>query len=209
MTLNKLVDQIENLKNSNISETIDKRINEFKSLNKDSNEDLFKEMCFCMLTANFSAERSIKIQDELSECFLTNSEEELAMKLKKMGHRFPNARARYISGSMNCKDELSKVIKFHDLNKIRDWIVNNVKGLGYKETSHFLRNIGFDNYAIIDFHIIDLLVNYNIINKPKSLTKKNYLKIENILRDIANKTDLSLAKLDLYLWYMETGKILK
>ena len=64
-------------------------------------------------------------------------------------------------------------------------------------------------YAIIDFHIIDLLVDYKIINKSKSLTKKNYLKIENILRGIANKTDLSLAELDLYLWYMETGKILK
>ena len=81
--------------------------------------------------------------DELNECFLTDSEEVIAIKLKKMGHRFPNARARYISESMNCKNELSKVIKFHDFNKLRDWIVNNVKGLGYKETSHFLCNYRF------------------------------------------------------------------
>jgi len=209
MALDKLVSRIEKLKDGNISETINTRIKEFKDLNKDSNEDLFKEMCFCILTANFSAERSIKIHDELSECFLTNSEEELAIKLKKMGHRFPNARAKYISESINCKNELSKVIKFHDFNKLRDWIVNNVKGLGYKESSHFLRNIGFDDFAIIDFHIMDLLVDYKIISEPKILTKQKYIEIENILRGIAEKTNLSLAELDLYLWYMGTGKILK
>ena len=209
MKLDDLVDRIEKLKDSNISNTINNRINEFKNLNKDSNEDLFKEMCFCILTANFSAERSIKIHDEINDCFLTNSEKELAIKLKKMGHRFPNTRAKYISESIKCKNELSKVIKYHDFNKIRDWIVKNVKGLGYKESSHFLRNIGFDDFAIIDFHIIDLLVDYKIISKPKILTKKKYFEIENILREIADMTNLSLAELDLYLWYMETGKILK
>ncbi len=209
MTLNNLVDSIENLKNSSISNTINNRINEFKDLNKDSNEELFKELCFCILTANFSAERSIKIHDELSDCFLTNSESELAIKLKKTGHRFPNARASYISQSIDCKNDLSKVIKFHDLDKLRDWIVKNVKGLGYKEASHFLRNIGFDDFAIIDFHIIDILVDHKIIDKPKYLTKNKYIEIENILRKIADRTNLSLAELDLYLWYMETGKILK
>ena len=33
--------------------------------------------------------------------------------------------------------------------------------------------------------------------------------IENILRQIATKTNLSLGELDLYLWYKETGKVLK
>lgn len=209
MTLEKLINNIEELKNSDISDIINKRIKEFKDVNKLSNDDLFKELCFCILTANFSAERSIKIQEELSECFLNGSEEELSLKLKLKGHRFPNARAKYISDSINCKNNLSEVVKFHDKNMIRDWIVNNVKGVGYKESSHFLRNIGFDDFAIIDFHIVDILVDNNIIAKPKYLTKKNYIEIEKILRSIAKKTDLSLAELDLYLWYMETGKILK
>ena len=75
--------------------------------------------------------------------------------------------------------------------------------------SHFLRNIGFDDFAIIDFHIIDVLVTYNLIERPKTLTKRKYLEIENTLRDIAKQTNLTLAELDLYLWYIETGKILK
>jgi len=209
MTLEKLINNIEELKNSDISDIINKRIKEFKHFNKLSNDDLFKELCFCILTANYSAERSIKIQEEISECFLNDSEEELSLKLKIKGHRFPNARAKYISNSKNCKNSLSEVIKFHDNNALRDWIVKNVKGIGYKESSHFLRNIGFDDFAIIDFHIVDILVENNIIAKPKYLTKKNYIEIEKILRNIAKKTDLSLAELDLYLWYMETGKILK
>jgi N-glycosylase/DNA lyase len=188
---------------------IQKRIDEFKELNKKSNDELFKELCFCILTANFNAEKSIKIQNEIGECFLNNSEEELAKKLRNLGHRFPNTRAKYISESRKCKESLQEVIQFNDKKKLREWIVNNVKGLGYKEASHFLRNIGFDDFAIIDFHIIDLLDKYNLIERPKTLTKRKYLEIENLLRTIGRKTNLTLAELDLYLWYLETGKILK
>ena len=80
-----------------------------------------------------------------------------------------------------------------------------------KEASHFMRNVGFKNVAIIDFHISDLLVKEKLIPKSeaKSLSKNQYLKIENILRQIAQKAGLNLAELDLYLWYMETGKVLK
>jgi N-glycosylase/DNA lyase len=209
MTLDALINKINSLKESEISDVVNNRIKEFKDVNKQSNEDIFKEMCFCILTANFSAERSIKIHTEINDCFLTDSETELASKLKNLGHRFPKARASYISESIKCKDELSKVIKFHDAYALRDWIANNIKGVGYKEASHFLRNIGFDDYAIIDFHIIDLLVEYNLIKKPKSLTRKKYIEIEKCLENIALKTNLTLAELDLYLWYIETGKILK
>ena len=207
--MDKLVEKIENLKNSEIGRLIKQRIEEFKNINKESNEELFKEICFCLLTANFNAEKSIKIQNEIGECFLTDSKEELTKKLKYYGHRFPNARAEYISESLKCKDKLKEIVQFQDKKILRDWIVNNIKGLGYKEASHFLRNVGFDDYAIIDFHILDILDHYNLIKKPKTLTKKKYLDIENLLRRLANKTGLTLAELDLYLWYLETGKILK
>jgi len=77
--------------------------------------------------------------------------------------------------------------------------VENIKGLGFKEASHFLRNIGYKNIAIIDFHIIDLLVKYKIIETPKTMTSKNYLEIEEILNKIAKKTSINLGELDLYL----------
>ena len=208
-SMESIIKKIESLKNSEVSNLINNRIKEFKNLNKKSNEELFKELCFCILTANFNAEKSIKIQDEIGGCFLTDSKDELAKKLKDLGHRFPNTRAGYISESIKCKDSLKEIVQFHNKNELREWIVKNVKGIGYKEASHFLRNIGFDDFAIIDFHIVDLLVEYSLIEKPKTITKRKYLEIEKLLHEMAGKTDLSLAELDLYLWYMETGKILK
>ena len=204
-----LVNKIESLKKSEVSKVVDQRINEFKNINKKSTDELFKEMSFCMLTANFNAEKSIKIQNEIGECFSKDSKDELSKKLKNYGHRFPNSRAEYISESLKCKDKLKEIVQFHDKKALREWIVNNVKGLGYKEASHFLRNIGFDDYAIIDFHIVDILVGHKLIERPNSLTKKKYLEIEDLLRKLAKKTNLTLAELDLYLWYLETGKVLK
>jgi len=166
-------------------------------------------MCFCILTANFNAEKCIKIQKEIGNGFLTLSENDLAKKLVELGHRFPNARASYISDSVRYIKSLEEIIHSLNSTELRSWFVKNIKGFGYKEASHFLRNIGFDDYAIIDFHIIDVLVNNNLIERPKTLTKRKYLEIENTLRDIARDANLTLAELDLYLWYIETGKILK
>ncbi|RLI85258.1 MAG: N-glycosylase, partial [Candidatus Altiarchaeales archaeon] len=61
----------------------------------------------------------------------------------------------------------------------------------------------------IDFHIIDLLTKFGLIKKPKTLGKKKYLEIEKILKGLSEKLNISPARLDLYLWYIETGKILK
>jgi N-glycosylase/DNA lyase len=56
-----------------------------------------------------------------------------------------------------------------------------------------------------------VLARNGLILKPKSksLSRKRYLEIEKTLADLAAKAKVSLAELDLYLWYMETGKILK
>ncbi|MCS7106383.1 MAG: N-glycosylase, partial [Candidatus Aenigmarchaeota archaeon] len=122
---------------------------------------------------------------------------------------FPKTRANYIVEVRKFKDELKNIFGKLSEEELREWLVKNVKGLGYKEASHFLRNIGYKNFAIIDFHILDLLERFGLIKKPKSLSRKKYLEIENLLKKIAEKAKLSLAELDLYLWYLETKKVLK
>ena len=186
------------------------RIKEFESLRSSSREDLFKELCFCILAANFSAEKSLRIINEIGGDLLKLSEEELAETLRRLGHRFPSSRARYIIQARKSLDELVKILEtIDDEFMVREWLVRNVKGVGYKEASHFLRNIGFKNLSIIDFHIIDLLARYGLIERPRSLTRRRYLEIEGLLRRISEELGISLAELDLYLWYMETGRILK
>jgi len=210
MQRKKLLPSIKNLKNSKIKNLVDTRLREFKEIGNGSNNEIFEELCFCILTANFNAERSMKIQMEIGDEFLTISKSHLAKKLRALGHRFPNRRARYIFDARRHKNILKDIVKtFNDDNELRGWLVKNVKGIGYKEASHFLRNIGYTSYAIIDFHIIDVLTKHEIIEKPNVLTKRKYLEIEDVLRKIARKSNLNLAELDLYLWYMETGKILK
>jgi len=193
-----------------VRRVVEARIKEFESLKGSSREDLFKELCFCILAANFSAERSLRIVEEIGDDLLKLSEEELAETLRRLGHRFPSSRARYIVQARRSLDELVKILEtIDDEFMVREWLVRNVKGVGYKEASHFLRNIGFKNLSIIDFHIIDLLARYGLIKRPRSLTRRRYLEIEGLLRRISEELGISLAELDLYLWYMETGRILK
>jgi len=73
-----------------------------------------------------------------------------------------------------------------------------------------LRNVGYDDVAIIDRHILRELYENNYIDEiPKTLSRRKYLEIENILRDIGEEVNLKLSELDLYIWYLRTGKVLK
>ena len=204
MTFESVIKLVEDLKQKPVKSIIDARMEEFAGLGKKSDNDTFKELCFCLLTANFNARGGIKIQKEIGDGFLHLSEKQLSELLTRLGHRFPNSRAKFI---IEARENFKK-INLRDEN-IRESLVKNIKGLGMKEASHFLRNIGFSNYAIIDFHIIDFLVRNGLTEKPKTLTEKKYLEIESVLEKIAEKTNLSLGEIDLYLWYLETGKVLK
>ena len=208
-----LVKEIKKLKNSKIKKLVDKRLKEFEKT-KRNKKKVFSELCFCLLTANFNAKRAIAMQEKLQEDFLKAKKRQLAKKLKQFGHRYPNARASYIVEARKKQDEVWNLVKELKQKKIteqkaREWLVKNIKGLGYKEASHFLRNLGFFNLAILDFHILDLLEKYGLIKKPKTLTKRKYLEIEEELRQVANKVGLKPGILDLYLWFIETGKVLK
>ena len=93
----------------------------------------------------------------------------------------------------------------------REWLVENVKGFGYKEASHFLRNIGLgEDIAILDRHILRNLVHFGYLESvPGSIGRKVYLEIEEIMKDLANDLSVPLSHLDLLLWYREAGHIFK
>ena len=205
-----LLNSISKLKKSEIKNLISSRIKEFSQIKNSSINDIFRELCFCIMTANCGAEKCIEIHEKINNGFNNLPQIQLVEKFKKLGYRFPNIRAKYIFEAREFKNDLENIIKSREQEiDVREWLVKNIKGLGYKEASHFLRNIGYKNYAIVDFHIVDLLVKYGLIKKPKTMTKKNYLEIERILQDLGAEISLNLAELDLYLWYMETGKVLK
>jgi len=193
-----------------IGDLVELRMGEFRRLGEGPSEEIFKELCFCILTANFSAERGMKIQEEIGDGFLTLPEEELAGRLRTLGHRYPEARARYITLARRYSKSLKGIISsMGSGSEAREWLVRNIKGLGYKEASHFLRNIGYRDLAIVDFHILDFLSGHGLVERPRTMTKRKYLEIESVLREVAERSGVTLAELDLYLWYSETGKVLK
>jgi len=207
--MKKLLKELDILRNSEIKSTVEQKMKEFKELGLKSNKELFKELCFCLLTANYNAVGGIKIQKAIGNGFYTLNEKQLARSLRELGHRFPNARAKYIAEAQQHKTKLKSILSNNQDQGARKWLVQNVKGLGMKEASHFLRNVGYENLAIIDFHIIDILADNKLIEKPKIMTPKKYLEIESVLKDLGKKVNMNMSELDLYLWYAETGKVLK
>jgi len=197
-----LISLVQNFKNSEIKQVVNQRMQEFSNIPRNFN-DLFRELAFCILTAGASAELGIKTINHIGDVIFTGNEQDIQRKLKEV-YRFHTIRAGYLFNARKAFKEL-------DLNhpKIREHLVKNIKGIGIKEASHFLRNIGFSDYAIVDFHIVDILAEHGVIEKPKTLTPNKYLEIENVLRKLAEATNTSLGELDLYLWYKETGKVLK
>ena len=179
--------------------------------NKD-NSAWFIELVYCLLTAYSSAERAQLCVEALEDCgaLIDGNTREVAETLRREGHRFADRRAEYIVTVRTVGRKIKQIIQsFQTRGAAREWLVKHVKGLGWKEASHFLRNVGYCDVAIIDRHILHILKAHKLIEIPKSLTKKRYLEIEGILSKIADGASMSLGELDLYLWYMKTGKVLK
>ena len=105
---------------------------------------------------------------------------------------------------------LSKVKNERDNFSLREFLVENVNGLGYKEASHFLRNIGKKNLVILDRHILKNMFKFGKLEKiPDSLSRKKYLEIENKFKKLADENNISVDELDLLFWSMETGEVFK
>ena len=198
-----MLDQINQLKRTKVKKQIETRIKELEK------NEPFNELCFCILTANSTAQRCIEVQQKVGNGFSTLSPSKLKQKLKSCSCRFYNKRSDYTIEARKKKKEFYNALETLEEKQLREWLVTNIKGIGWKESSHFLRNIGYKDSAIIDFHILDILEKNKIINKPKTLNKENYLKIEKKLRKLSKKLNLNLSELDFYLWYLETGTVLK
>jgi len=140
-----------------------------------------------------------RVVEGSKDILIDSTYEELNKKLKELSCRFYNRRTEYIFYARTIP------IKFD-----REYLVKNIKGLGYKESSHFLRNIGYSDYAILDKHILRSLEEFGVIKEiPKSLNKKKYLEIEEKMKLWSKEIKIPMDELDLVLWSRKTGEVLK
>ena len=192
------------------------RLKDFEDSYKKDDKYVFSELCFCILTPQAEAVECDKAIKELKTSGLLFNGSPKAISPYIKAARFLNKKAEFIvnarelfkkNGCFSIKDYIDE----KDILKTREWLAENVKGIGYKEASHFLRNIGFGkDLAILDVHILKNLKNHGVINKiPKALTKKEYLNIENKLRGFCKKINIPMDELDLLFWSKETGFVFK
>ena len=199
---------------------IRKRLAEFRKVWREgSDAQLFEELVFCIFTAGASAKMGYRSIEATRSLLLDGKQEDLTLALRTAGaHRFPVERPGYIVVTRaylheHCDFALRKKLQsFDDPVERRDWLAQEkrIKGLGYKEASHFLRNVGFKGHAILDKHVMSCLTDLRVVeNKKPPATRARYLETELRLKEFATDVGIDFEELDLVLWSMKTGEVLK
>lgn len=192
-------------------------------------EDIWHELCLCILSSNVPYELACSSLSHLIQigmldnCILAENPKarisianELAKPiyhpLKKDGnfrkYRFPRVRAENIVDSARIlyregSGLIPMLTSSNSEELLRNYLAEVIPGLGLKESSHFLRNIGYSSkLAIIDVHIISFLKELQLLPSTNFLiTSRNYFYIEDIMRQISKEYNLNLAVLDNAIWH--------
>ncbi len=201
-----------------IKPAVTARIEEFqRTWNEGGDDDIFAELAFCLFTPQSRAQSCWDTVQRLRKQNLlhTGTKRELVREMNRVRFMYTKAENLIAARTLFIVEDalVIKAIIFSldDPFTAREWLVNNVRGLGYKEASHFLRNTGFGiDLAILDRHIIkNLCLCGAIDNVPASLTKKTYLRFEHCMKQFADEITIPVSHLDLLLWYKQTGEIFK
>jgi len=194
------------------------RLAEFEEVRRTATDErLWEELVFCIFTAGASARMGLGSIEAVRHLLGCGTHEELAAALQSK-HRYPNSRSGYIVVTRaylesDCRMRLRERLEsFEDPVERRDWLARTreIKGLGYKESSHFLRNVGYRGYAILDKHILRCLAEVGVLDTPQPpSTRARYLSTEERLRRFAEDLGVDFDELDLVLWSMKAGEILK
>ncbi len=189
---------------------IRKRLDEFTAVPPDM---YFYELLYCLLTPQSSAVNAGKVVEALQRADFFRSTADATSILNDRRHyiRFHNTKARHLDLARTHFPGIAAALSNGSApQQLREWLVKNVKGLGWKEASHFLRNIGHRDLAILDRHILRNLKRHGAIRAiPKTLTPRRYLSIERKFRRFAASVGITMDELDLLFWSRETGEILK
>ena len=201
-----------------IQDEIESRLAEFDRIRKIGDDKaIFAELVFCILTPQSKARVCwAAVENLLDKNLLLKGESDQILG-ELHGVRFKYKKSEYV---VEARDKLSidgkiaiksRISRFSDVCDAREWLVRNVKGIGYKEASHFLRNIGFgENLAILDRHILKNLRSLGVIEEiPDSLSRRRYLEIEREMMEFADRVKIPMSHLDLVMWYNEAGEVFK
>jgi thermostable 8-oxoguanine DNA glycosylase len=173
-----------------------------------------KNLITCILSSNWAYERAVNAADNFINIFGSTFEFsespdeqkiELLLRSPAVRHRFPKSKAIQIRSSLESMlgigTSFSKYMnQFSTEHDAREYVSSTFAGMGYKQSSMFLRDIGIaQNLAVIDLHIIWYLTNAENI-EVGTLSKKRYLFLEDYLRSMSQKIGISMIALDRLIW---------
>lgn len=189
---------------------IRQRLAEFASVNP---REYYWELAYCLLTPQSSAmhaAHAVKVL-QMAEASGSPLNTAAVLRNRRWYIRFHNTKARRLQEARAAFPEIARRLSSGMPSpQMREWLVGHVQGLGWKEASHFLRNIGHRNLAILDRHILKNLHYHGIIRSmPPSLTPKQYLATECRFAAFAEALSIPMDELDLLFWSRQTGSILK
>jgi N-glycosylase/DNA lyase len=195
-----------------------RRLEEFKGIwENGTDEEIFAELIYCIITPMARGKMCCAAVDAMvrTGVLFTGTREQIKGQL--IGARFITKKSAYIVEARqkflhNDSVPLRSIIRtIGNDQETRQWLIERIKGIGYKEASHFLRNVGFtQDLAILDRHILRNLYSFGAMAEiPDSLSKRRYLEIEKRMREFSGSIRIPMGHLDLLLWYKGTGEILK
>ncbi len=207
---------------------IESKLREFRGLRRAPHERLFAELCFCILTPQSNALKcDAAIYELWRSGLLTRKAKTNALASRLKGVRFWRNKASYISRARNRfaaegharMDEIPEKVEELGGRGARDWLRDEMRGMGIgsKESSHFLRNIGHgDELAILDRHVLRCLLELEALScvpasrlEKGALSDREYRHIEGEIEGFAEEIGMPMAALDLVLWSARTGYIFK
>jgi len=177
-------------------------------------QDYFYELCFCICTPMTKAKNALIVQKKLMDLNFKDNDIDLYKIVRGHSHyiRFHNKKILYLQ-EMKRTFYLVEAILRSDLDVIhlREQLSNTVQGLSFKESSHFLRNIGKEGVSIIDRHTFRNLQQLGVIDSSTQYptNKKAYLAIEQLWKDFAQFVNISVEEMDFLFFYNQTKTILK
>jgi len=122
-------------------------------------------------------------------------------------YRFPDSRARQLAATamkVRCHaDGLAGLLAgFDEIESARDWFVTHAPGLGPKQASMFLRNVGASyDLAVLDRHVINYMTIVGLTADAAPTRRMvDYRRDEIILRDHAAGFGLPVGFLDWAVW---------
>jgi len=193
-----------------IKDSIERRLEEFASI---SIKQYFYELCYCFCTPQSKASSAMIVQNELERLNFKNSDfDPVDILFKKENYiRFHRQKSNRLIDMKYKYYEIENIL-LSDMDNYskRNWLAENLKGIGYKEASHFLRNIGYRNLAILDRHILKHLVKSELFDEiPNISSGQRYFEVERKFLQFSEKVSIPIDHLDLLFWSYEAGEILK